>query len=311
VAPNDVDTEDWGATPPRLKPFEPLLRSLPPAVSARLLEVFGMADGAFRKGRWHRARRFARAHRPTHGGAVRLALSLLAHHGRFIHLEMCPGLAMDTTIVGEGHLACASAGALLLSFHLGPPHSGRALRMRGYPVSSATRLEYLDEARVRKLDDEGASIKLSGDDPRARALALMRLRRLLAGGGLVRINADGSLGRGVCAIPVTGGEIVLRQGWLTLRRQTRVPVLPLLARMEGRRRVIELHPPLPPVDPDPARDLGQCLAVLTPLLAAYVRQHPEQCRYVVYPRGPQIVDAPWLPLYSGHHTTGGQPSSLD
>lgn len=285
----DVDTEDWGATPPRLKRFEPLLRRLPTGASARLLEAMGIADGLARNGRWRRAQQFGRAHGRTGLGGVRFCLSLLANHGRFIQIEMRLGGATDTTIVGESHLAAVSAGALLLSFHLGPPQAGHALRARGYAVSSASRLEYLDAARVQALEAEGASVRLSGDDPRSRALALLRLRRQLAGGGLVRVTADGPLGRTLCAIPVTGGEIVLRQGWMLLRRQTGVPVLPLLNHMEGRRRVIVVHPPLPPLEPDPARDLEACRAVLEPLLAEYVREHPEQCRYVVYPPDLQVA----------------------
>jgi lauroyl/myristoyl acyltransferase len=102
----------------------------------------------------------------------------------------------------------------------------------------------------------------------------------------VYLMADGPFGREAFRIELPGRPLIVRSGWLALRRQTGVPALPVLTFREGGRRVIVVHPPLPAPDADRARDAAACRAALTPLVADYVRRFPAQCRYLVFP--------PWL-----------------
>jgi hypothetical protein len=62
-----------------------------------------------------------------------------------------------------------------------------------------------------------------------------------------------------------------------------VPTLPVLIHEEHGRRIITVHPPLPDVDPDEVLDLEACREALTSLMRAYMRQVPEQCRYLAFP----------------------------
>jgi hypothetical protein len=54
--------------------------------------------------------------------------------------------------------------------------------------------------------------------------------------------------------------------------------------MEGRTHVVSIHPPLPPLDADPALDLDRCRRALGELLGEYARQFPEQCYSLAFPR---------------------------
>ena len=76
----------------------------------------------------------------------------------------------------------------------------------------------------------------------------------------------------------------IRSGWLVLRRQCAVPVLPVLTHLEGRTQVIAICPPLPPPDPDPGRDLEACRVRVTTLLEDHVRRYPEQCYALAFGR---------------------------
>jgi hypothetical protein len=105
-------------------------------------------------------------------------------------------------------------------------------------------------------------------------------------GALVYVMADGPFGREAFRIDLQGGPLVVRVGWLALRRATGVPTLPVLTHREGNQRVIVIHPPLPDPDGDAVRDAAACRAALTPLVDAYVRRFPTQCRWVAIPRWP-------------------------
>ena len=83
-------------------------------------------------------------------------------------------------------------------------------------------------------------------------------------------------------MPLPGVPVILRKGWLTLRRLTGAATLPLLAHREGHRRIITIYPPLPAVSPDPRVDAETCCAVLTDLLGGYLRHFPEQCRATLW-----------------------------
>jgi lauroyl/myristoyl acyltransferase len=65
-----------------------------------------------------------------------------------------------------------------------------------------------------------------------------------------------------------------------------IPTLPVLTYREGRQRVIVIHPPLPDPVGDAVRDAAACRGALAPLIEAYVRRFPTQCRWVAIPRWP-------------------------
>ncbi len=231
--------------------------------------AWASAQGGNRRGRWP------------------LALALLANHGRFVAQERLVGvrdprrLRERLDIVGGEHLAAARArgGVILLGFHVGPPGSSLALRLLGYPVAS---WHQLVEAAGGAPVGGSPSVSISGAAAGRGAAALHQARRHLAGGGVLYVTADGPHGTEACRLPMPGAPIVIRSGWLVLRRYTRAATLPLLAHEEGRRRIITVHPALPPPAPDPGRDVEACRVVLAALLAAYLRRFPEQCRATLW-----------------------------
>jgi hypothetical protein len=137
-------------------------------------------------------------------------------------------------------------------------------------------------ARVADGADARGALPIDEESSGGRALVLSRARRYLAGGGILYITADGPVGSEAFRLDVPGGPIVVRSGWLALRRHTDVVTLPLLAHQQGRRRILTVYPALPP----PARDLGDdrriCRDLLSPLLGEYLRRFPEQCRSTLW-----------------------------
>jgi lauroyl/myristoyl acyltransferase len=239
--------------------------------------------------RLRRALAWAVAHSATGPAKWRLALALLANHGRFVADEMLLGahriddLRRDTAVTGAQHLD-GLAGAILLGFHLGPPRTAFILRALGYPVRFAGRLETSrGDARWAEALEAAEAVALPAGTPRERAQGLHRIRNLLQNGALVYIAADGPFGQEAFRLDVPGGSVVVRRGWLALRQHTRVPTLPVFAYRSGGRRVITVHPPLPAPDGHPKRDAALCQAALSPLVQDYVRRFPSQCRYVAIP----------------------------
>ena len=277
--------------PPRLRPILPLLRRLPAGLSAELLGALAIVDGIGR-GRFSRGRRWAAAQGLGAWRSWRLAVGLLANHGRFVAEEALVGvessedLARDVDVHGADHLSAIDGGALLVGFHLGPPKTWLRLRALGYPVRFAGRLASTsDDPRWRDALASGAVIRLPEGAAQERLAGLMRIRQLLRSGALVYVTADGPFGREAFAIDLPGEPLVVRQGWLALRHAARVPTLPVFShRAPAGHRVITIHPPLPPIVDDAARDAEQCREVLGPLVADYIRRHPEQCRWVAMPR---------------------------
>ena len=226
-------------------------------------------------------------------GRWRLALSACAHHGRFVARQMLLGLRTPedlrrrVVLLGEEHLNAVSKGAILLGFHLGPPGAAVALRSAGHRViwmgGMRTSRSWSSEAwrPVRELVDDLST----SAEPTVVGGTLYRARQLLLDGGLIYITADGVKGREAFRVELPGGAARIRSGWLVLRRQCGVPVLPVLTHLDGLTQVIVIHPPLPPQDPDPALDLTACRDVLAALLEAYVRRFPVQCYGLTFPRG--------------------------
>jgi lauroyl/myristoyl acyltransferase len=284
--------------PARLRPLVPLLRRSPFALSSSLLSALTVGDGLVR-GRLGLVSQWAAAQGRTGLDRWRLAFSLLATHGRFIADEMMLGigdvgeLRRYVVVHGAEHMERAQTGALLLGFHLGPPQTSHTLRTMGYRVVAVSRGEMSrHDARWAAPLDAGIVVRMSDGTPAERTQGLNRLRHLLRDGALVYLTADGPFGREAFQIDVPGRALVVRAGWLTLRRLTGVPVLPVFAWYEGRRRVIAVHRPLPAPVQDAVSDAESCRDVLTPLVREYVAKYPEQCRYLAFPPWAS-TDAPY------------------
>jgi lauroyl/myristoyl acyltransferase len=285
--------------PARLRPALPLLRRVPPAGAGWLLASLAVLDGACRRNRLRLALEWAAAQGIRGAARWRLAFAILANHGRFVADEAMLGLTSatalrrTTVLRGAEHLEALSGGAVLLGFHLGPPRTSWVLQALGYPVTPAARFDGAStNRRMAAAVQSGALVRLPQAAPVARTQGLHRLLTTLRNGGLVYITADGPFGREAFRIQLPGRPLIVRAGWLSLRRQARVPVVPVLAVRDGGNRVIVVHSPLPAVDPDASRDTAACRAALGPILLDYVRRHPAQCRYLVFPRWLRETAAP-------------------
>jgi len=296
-------------TSPRVDRLVRLLRPLPRRLGEGILAAVAVADGLIHPARFRQAHVWAAAQPGTGRPPWRLALALLANHGRFCGEEAFVGVSSadavrrDVVLEGADHLRAAGAGAILLGFHLGSPRPWFRLRAMGYPVRLAGRLEAsVDDPRWSEALAAREAVRLPDGTPRARLAGLYQIRDLLRGGALVFLTADGPFGREAFRLDLPGGPLIVRTGWLALRRQTGVRTLPVFAHRDGKGHVIVVHPPLPPPDRDPVRDLAACRAILAPLVEAYVRRFPTQCRYLALPPWP-TPPAGGGALDSGEHTT--------
>jgi lauroyl/myristoyl acyltransferase len=278
--------------PPRLGWVAGVVRRLPPPVAECVLASLAVGEGVVRGARFRRASAWAAAQGASGWARRRLALALLANHGRFVAAEMMVGvgsledLRRDVVVEGAGHLH-QTGGAILLGFHLGPPRTWLTLRALGHPVRFAGRLETANQdPQWNRALEAGDVVRLPAGRGSDRLESLYRIRNFLREGALVYLTADGPFGREAFRLDLPGGPLVVRVGWLALRRHTGAPTFPVLVRREGRRRVIVVHPPLPEPDADPARDAENCRTALLPLVEAYVRRFPSQCRYLALPRWP-------------------------
>ena len=279
---------DWRASSIRLT-LE-LLDRFPWAMGEACCAAMFVARAVVSPRRMEKALTWA-AHHPQAGRSRwRAAVSTCAYQGRFRARHALLGLRSPNELlervrlVGGQHLPPAG-GALLLGFHLGPPAIGAALCAAGHRVLS---IEGRRASRswssaawepVRRTVDP---IPLA-EEPAALAATLYLARTRLLEGETVYMAADGARGRLAFVVTFPGGtEHPIRAGWLRLRRDCRVPVLPVVGHMDGRTQVITIHPPLPAPDPDPARDMVVCRDAVTAILDAFVRRFPEQCCGLVY-----------------------------
>lgn len=292
TVPLDIDARMFPG-PARLRLLMPVLRSLPLSAAEAVLVALAVGEGVVRGRRFRRASAWAAKQGADGWARRRIAVALLANHGRFVAAEAMLGvsrpedLARDVVVDGAEHLRAATGGAILLGFHLGPPLTWLTMRALGYPVRFAGRLEATRrDPRWEAALAAGEVVRLPDGDPRERLIGLHRIRSLLRDGGLVYLTADGPFGREAFRLDLPGGPLVVRAGWLALRRQIEAPTLPVLVHRQGRRRVIVVHPPLAQPDPDPVRDADVARDVLTPLVEQYVRRFPAQCRYLALPRWP-------------------------
>jgi len=260
--------------PQRLGWLLPLLGRVSRPTSGNLLAALTIAQGLTSRYRWGVARTWSAAHTRSRWDRYRLTFALFANHGRFLADEIrfwrdeAEGLTRDVTIEGREHLDALQGGAILLGLHIGPPVTGRTLAALGYPVRTAGRLGDAYDAGGKTAT------------PRERADGLQQARVLIRNGTWLYMAADGR-GREAFRIAVPGREAIIRAGWLALRRVTGAPVLPVVCRRDGVRRIITVHAPLHAVSPDRAEDESRCRAVLSALLNDYADRFPEQCRYVL------------------------------
>jgi lauroyl/myristoyl acyltransferase len=284
---------------PRLRRVEPLLRWCPRWLGEATLAGLAVADG-LRRGRYRRARAWAAAQPGAASPPWRVALTLLANHGRFCAEEALVGVrttaapAADVVVEGAEHLPAPGTGAILLGFHLGPPRMWYHLRTLGYPVRLGGALvTSIQDRRWQGLIDSGEVVYIPGGATAGRLPGLFQIRELLRRGEIVYLAADGTYGREAFRVELPGGPLIVRTGWLVLRRMTRAATLPVFIHRDGRRRVIVIHPPLPAPVPGADEDAAACHAVLAPLIGDYVRRFPTQCRYLAFP--------PWstAPLANG------------
>jgi hypothetical protein len=117
----------------------------------------------------------------------------------------------------------------------------------------------------------------AGGGKRRWAAVLDSARKTLLGGGKICIMADGGQGQELFRVELPGRPMFIRPGWWTLHRLTGAPVLPATTRLQGRRQIVTIHPPLPMEEPDPGRRLAVWRGIIAVLVADYVRRFPEQC----------------------------------
>lgn len=296
------------ALPPLLRLFQ----RLPAPLSEEILALLGIVRGFLDPRQLRQALNWASSHSTRETGKWALALSLLAHRGRFLAEATLLSFPDPATLLrrcvfeGVEHLEAASrgGGAILLGFHMGSAITYRALRLRGYRIHSVgqgIRVAWPRPPAVWTQDpgfNRGSVILWT--DRASRVSGLYRLRGLLTSGEIVGMYADGRDGREAFRISLPGRAAVIRAGWFALRRQTGAVTLPVLTHRERRKVVVTIHPPLPPPTSDPDHDITVCRDVLTRILAEYVRRFPEQCLSLVFWGGSN----PHGNLVKGFWTTG-------
>ena len=275
-----------------LERLGPVLRRCPRPLADAAFASAAVVDAVLRSGRHARARAWARSRGLRGVACERLTLALLANHGRFVVDELLLPTLSDADIRdrmsldGRQYLeALGGRGAVLLVFHLGPPGAWRALRAHGYRVYTAVRSATAVHRRgMNTARDADTMVGLDDGEATVRVAAMFKMRRLLSEGALVALAADGPFGREACRIDVEGTPLIIRQGWLALRRAAQMPVLPVLVHAESSgRAVVQVHAPLPPPRSDDADDLVACRDALTPLVRDFVSRYPAQCRWLAMP----------------------------
>lgn len=283
------DREPWlidgFPPPPAIRALMPMLARLPASLASTLLAGLAVADGVGRRRRWSRSVSWARAYGDGPLAARLRAARLLANHGRFVALETMlttptiEALRASTDVEGAERL---SGGGIVLGWHLGPPRTWLALRAHGVPVVATTRRAPVDGSALAAWMAGGTVVHVPLGEAEGRVEGLYRLRKVLAAGGLVYMQADGPSGSELCRLDVPGRPIV-RTGWFRLRRALSCPVYPVFAARSGDRTRIVVHAALPAPLADEAADREACRHELSALVGSYVREHPDQCRYLAFP----------------------------
>ena len=169
---------------------------------------------------------------------------------------------------------------LLLIWHLGVPRAIPAgLAAASIPalvgqrgVSRASRTDELAPLQFHEIHD--GSLHLS---------FLMRATRILKGGGMVQIAADGQQGEICSSTPFLGGALRLRRGPAALARMTGAERLPVTAcwSEDGAHIQIRFHPPLPAPETPPEQIEAHEQEILSGIAGwfeSYLRMRPECLR---------------------------------
>jgi lauroyl/myristoyl acyltransferase len=262
------------------------LHPLPAPWPEEILALGALAQGLIRPSRRRRAYEWASC-QPTGGrdGAWRLARALLAQRGRFLAAATQVGvrhpdeLRRRLILEGTEHLegTTTRGGTLLLGFHLGSAVTALALRVAGYRVVLAGRGRgpLWPKAPARWIVPPQEDL-IQWTDLMSCVTAMRRIGRRLRAGDTIYMAVDGD-GREAFTIRLPGRDLVVRSGWLALRRSVRVRTLPVLAHAEGGRLRVRIHPPLPVPVTDLGADIASCREHLTPILEEFVTRFPEQC----------------------------------
>lgn len=268
--------------------FHGSLNALPWPWGEEVMATVGVARGLVQPRRLRRALGWASHYRHGLADRWRLALSLLAHDGRFeathslIGVRDAEQLRSHLAVDGAEHLSRAreKGGTILLGFHVGPRTSWLALRILGFGVNAFVGHDYHRFRRpgLRAILDSAETVRPQHGDPARRAAWLHHARRLLLDGKTVFITADRIISQDTFEIALPGATAKVGSGWLALRRHTGAATLPVLMHREGRRGVVTIYPPLPPPQLDPVQDMAGCRQTLTRILSDYARRFPEQCR---------------------------------
>lgn len=287
-------TEVW--PPPRrspaLAPLLAALRWLPGPLAHGCLASLALVHGVASSSRRRRMLAWATAQHASGRSARSLAWAALAFRGRQVASRRQLGirdlsaLRARTTIEGIERLEAATraGGVLLLGFHFGPLVDPVAFRAHGFPVTLGLRRPAPhDPADWWRHPPEDLVLF---PNPAWRVRGLYELSRRLGAGRTVYLASDGLHGAEAFRIELPAAPLILRKGWLTLRRNARVTTLPVLSRREGRRIVVAVHAPLPAPVAGLAEDIAACRASLTPLVEDYVRRFPEQCFHLALQPSP-------------------------
>ena len=275
MRPGDATTLTAGVEPgmfhtsPRLRHLVRVLRPFPRAFGEQVLAAAAVLDALVRHGRFRQAYAWAAAQPRSERPPWRLVLALLANHGRFCAEEAFLGVptldaaARQVVVEGADLLPESGTGAILLGFHLGPPRIWVHLRTLGYPLRFGGGLVTSAwDPRWKDFLDAGEVIYLPRGAPSSRLAGLYRLREHVRTGALVLLTGDGPFGNEAFRLDLPGGPLIVRNGWLALRRLTRAPTFPMLAHRDGKRTIVIIHPALPTPAPDLAQDAAQCRTVL-------------------------------------------------
>jgi lauroyl/myristoyl acyltransferase len=231
---------------------------------------------------------WSRAHADTVGARTRITLGVLAHRGGVFADSWAPAfeqpaaLRARVTLVGREHLdALSGRAAILLGFHLGTPLVRWTLIANGYDslIADDPQWHFVGHARPGWLDHERTRVPvgLEADETPDRAVAVHRLRLALRAGRLVRMMADGDVGRELVRLPVADRTLIVRAGWWHLWRSTAAVVIPVLAHGRGPNAVVTIHEPLPSLTVDEPADLRRATGRLTMIVNEFVSTHPNQC----------------------------------
>jgi hypothetical protein len=273
------------ALPPLLR----TARQLPSGVGVGLVVAAAIGQALLDPRRLSRAIRWVSAHRVGVRARAAAFVGLLVNRGRSLAWatgigETDRGASREAvTIEGRARLdeAAARGGVLVVTFHLGPGSTARALRECGYSVVvGGAGYRFVAPNASIAWETLPPAIRVPWRDTDSRATGLYELARALRRGSVVVLPADAlDGGRVEFSLALCGRVLDVHSGWFTLRRLTNAPTFLVLHawRKRNRGRVVMVHPPLPAPVADVERDRAACHAYLFDALRHFVVAHPEQC----------------------------------